>query len=74
MIDDMILKDDYIKNITFSAPLNNNTSTNQYKIKIMVNSEDTFKKISFTSPMIELNINWSNLKFQIIIKSDNLHS
>jgi hypothetical protein len=32
----------------------------------MVNSEDTFKKISFTSPMIELNINWSNLKFQII--------
>ena len=62
----MILKDDYIKNITFSAPLNNNTSTNQYKIKMMVNSEDTFKKISFTSPMIELNINWSNLKFQII--------
>jgi len=38
----------------------------QYKIKTMYNSDSNLKKIVLISPMIDLNINWTNLKFQII--------
>jgi len=57
------------ENVVFTKPIkmdNFKKQSTRYKIKTMYDSNSTFKKIVFISPMIDLNINWSNLKFQII--------
>ena len=54
--------------IIFSKPVKNE---NKYKIKTFINSKDNFdedkiNKLCILSPLLELNINWNNLKYQSI--------
>jgi hypothetical protein len=49
--------------IIFCKPIKNE---NKYKIKVFVNSEDKINKLCVLTPLLELNVNWNNLKFQSI--------